>query len=318
MKFLGFYFLFFIGIIAPNSRALGAVHGMDNRAEADLIELMETNPSLSEEQGQMLMNAHSATAITVASFILKQRQDGTFTTIDTEGLGETLEKSQGICPGAKFAHQIVLPGCSGFLVGPDLIVTAGHCVDKEHLSQAVWIFGYDKKYSFDTHPIFQPTQIYTVKEVIAWALENPNDNKSGMDFSLVRLDRPVEGISPLKIRKFGKVEIGDPLAIIGYPNGLTAKISAEAKVLDNSDPNLFKSNLDIFNGNSGSPVINLDTGLVEGILTRGPSWGDYEMTGEPDPNNDGHVCSKVVVFPENEGTSWSSYISQVADLIPQN
>jgi len=56
---------------------------------------------------------------------------------------------------------------------------------------------------------------------------------------------------------------------IGYPSGLPIKITLNGKVIDNSNQYYFLADLDTYCGNSGSPVFNMETDSVEGILVHG-------------------------------------------------
>ena len=46
-------------------------------------------------------------------------------------------------------------------------------------------------------------------------------------------------------------------------------MAAGANIRKSVHRNFFVANLDTYAGNSGSPVFNTDTGLIEGILVRG-------------------------------------------------
>jgi hypothetical protein len=47
------------------------------------------------------------------------------------------------------------------------------------------------------------------------------------------------------------------------------KYDAGAIVTENTEPTFFQANVDTYQGNSGSPVVNLDSSLLEGLLVRG-------------------------------------------------
>ncbi len=65
--------------------------------------------------------------------------------------------------------------------------------------------------------------------------------------------------------------------MIGHPTGIPTKVAGGAFVRDNSNDKFFVANLDTFGGNSGSAVVNSETGVVEGILVRGEN--DYVTEG---------------------------------------
>jgi len=87
------------------------------------------------------------------------------------------------------------------------------------------------------------------------------------------------------------------IAVIGHPSGIPLKIASNAVVLRNEvDAPYFVTNLDTFGSNSGSPVINMDTYQVEGILVRGMT--DYILSGDGS-------CVQVNRCPESGGADCS-------------
>lgn len=164
-----------------------------------------------------------------------------------------------------FSHELAVGECTGFLVGEDLLVTAGHCVSyKFKCSGYHWVFGITDSSSKTKEITVKNDNIYKCKEVIAMQ----NDGRNFIDYALIKLDRKVAYKEPLKIRKDGLADLNDDVFIIGHPNGISLKISDAAYVRKLADF-YFETNLDSFFGNSGSPVINERTGLVEGVLVNG-------------------------------------------------
>jgi V8-like Glu-specific endopeptidase len=181
--------------------------------------------------------------------------------------GGTLEGS-GICSDAKFAKQITPANCSGFLVGEDLLVTAGHCISSESKCRSYkWVFDFAVEQAGDAEGSFKlpSSQVYGCKEIV----EQEYGYGTSDDYALIRLDRKVTDRDPLEVRTSGKVKTGTDLLVIGHPTGLPSKVAGGAWVRDNSNKLYFSSNLDTFGGNSGSAVFDAATGVVEGILVRG-------------------------------------------------
>lgn len=174
---------------------------------------------------------------------------------------------RGICASEKFADQETVSSCSGFLVAPNILVTAGHCVRTDwDCKGKKWVFGFSLKDSMSGQIKVSKDDVYSCESILSRSLNR--DKK--IDFAVIKLDRKVEGRAPLKIRTEGSVELGDPLVLIGNPTGLPTKVADDAYVrASKNDENFFQANTDSFSGNSGSAVFNAQTGEVEGILVRG-------------------------------------------------
>ncbi len=195
----------------------------------------------------------------------------------TEGRNDTYEieysplTKRNVCQDEKFADQGTPAICSGFLVAPDIIVTAGHCVDNESFcNDYYWVFDYALTSAGDNHySTANKENVYKCKKIYAQEL----NNTTMMDFGIVILDRPVTNRNYLSINTNKRIEDRTPIVVIGHPSGLPTKIAGGARVRDNSNDIFFSANLDTFGGNSGSAIFNEKTGDVVGILVRGEN--DY-------------------------------------------
>ena len=172
-----------------------------------------------------------------------------------------------VCSDEKFLNMPLVSSCSAFLVAPDLIMTAGHCLkDKYDCKKQSWVFDYDDSKNFsppEGHITFKMKDSVYCQELLAHVV-NPK-----ADYALIKINRPILDRQPLALRREGKVGVKDSLVVIGHPLGMPKKISTNISIRENLKPTLFKTNADTFSGNSGSPVINAKTGLVEGVLIRG-------------------------------------------------
>ncbi len=188
-----------------------------------------------------------------------------------------------LCDDEKFGELPVPASCSGFLVGPDLLLTAGHCVrDKYSCARNRWVFGFEAGKTS-----LPKADIYNCKQV----LEQMENSGNRMDFALVQLDRPVKERKPLRLKSEGTVNCKEELMVAGHPYGLPLIYARDGYAqCDSIKKDIFYASLDSFAGNSGSPVINLQNGMVEGILVTGKE--DYELDSKSH-------CYRPVKFTAN-------------------
>ncbi|RPA76937.1 trypsin-like serine protease [Ascobolus immersus RN42] len=211
--------------------------------------------------------------------------------------GRTVVPPQDFGPGGKY-RSIVKLFCrfenqpesdkrqilgTGWLIRPDLLVTAGHCVYdwNKNLGRAVEIkayIGYSgrDKYKSDDVQFRRGAKVVTSP---GWLSSKLNKNN---DLALVRLDKPFTGITPIKYLNTPLVGAAQ-LGVVGYPADLS-KESTEEKGAEmyemfatvafdrnRSDLNMLDYPISTYGGQSGSPVLAITKdGLVSvGIHTYG-------------------------------------------------
>ena len=177
-----------------------------------------------------------------------------------------------LCPEENFSNQPTLSSCTGVLVEPDLVLTAGHCLPTTNYCDLYYfVFNYRQTQAGLTKSTFTQSEVYECKEL----LTAPQDSATGIDYALVRLKRPVQlaEAKPVERRSEGVIAVDEPLVMMGHPMGLPLKIAGGAKVRS-VESTYFVANLDSFGGNSGSPIYNQNTKKLEGILVRGET--DFE------------------------------------------
>lgn len=177
-----------------------------------------------------------------------------------------------VCPTEPFAHQPSAAVCSAFLIGPQHLATAAHCVEGISCSDLTFVFDYRQDEGlggasplrFDDDLVFGCSSIQVSKDSM------------DLDLAVVRLDRPTKDRPILEVGSVADVALGRPLVLIGYPTGLPQKIAVGGSVLAVSGPlHELRADVDAFAGNSGSPVLDLHTRKVLGVLTMGETDYDY-------------------------------------------
>lgn len=261
-----------VSVSASDEYQSKAIYGADDR-----LDVFQSPDPLMRELARSV-----ATQVSVKDVIEKPEWEYRLKT-------STLAKN-GLCQTERFAHQPLVGDCTGFLIAPDKMVTAGHCITSTNQCAGMyWVFDF-AYYNGITEDefVFNETQIAQCRAVI----ERVKNAETGVDYAVMLLDRKMVGRTPFKVRKEGKVNDDAILTIIGHPNGIPAKIASGAEIRDNKDPNFFVTNTDSFVGNSGSPVVDSRTGIVEGVLVRGES--DYVSVKE-------RGCMVPLVFDNDKG-----------------
>jgi V8-like Glu-specific endopeptidase len=232
-----------------------------------------------------------------------------FTTNPNGGVDLDLSSLEEMfCTDQKFVKDPSMAyACTGFLVGPDLIATAGHCMvntgesrnEKETYCEAYsWMFGYQKDILGNTKTKGLPKEnLYRCKEIIYAVKE---EKAPFRDFALVRLDREVLDRKPLKLKK--EIKVNEPVTMLGHPLGFPLVYSFDAKILTNdTDRQSFITNLDAFEGNSGSPVFNNKEEVV-GILIGGtPSQSYFESSKGCNQYNVCDQNGENCLYPDSDG-----------------
>lgn len=178
----------------------------------------------------------------------------------------------GLCKDEPFFSQPNGAMCSGFLVGPDLLATAGHCISELDCASQSFVFNY-KMGGPGLNPVaVAADDVYSCSKVVARELTKDQD------YALIQLDRPVVGHTIAKLSQ-APARQGDSIILIGHPAGLPTKIAGGASVRKD-ETGYFVANTDSYGGNSGSAVFSAVTGEVVGILVRGEEDFKYEMAGQ--------------------------------------
>jgi len=214
-----------------------------------------------------------------------------------------------LCPEERFRDQPAPGMATGFLVAPQIMATVGHVVSRAGTGapSEVVVFDFVMADANTAAVTVRPEQLYTMEKVLAY-------NDGVPDWALVQLDRPVTDRTPLRLRRQGRLadDVND-LLVIGHPLGLPRKYSSGGRVLANSLPAFFETDLDVNAGSSGSPVLRRATLEVEGILFSGNE--DFI----PSAAYRG-LCDCSLICPDEQGRcdgwEWITRAAYFSPLVP--
>jgi len=219
-----------------------------------------------------------------------------FFTLKVKNFGETFN----LCNEEPFREQPVLASYffTGFLVKENVVATAGHCVDENNVNNLRFFFGYKLSNSLSKVISVPKENIYKGEKI----LRRMVDPKTGEDWALVKMDRKVKGQPTAKLSK-NTICPNQSIYVLGYPLGLPMKY-APGSTVHAVYEKYFSADLDVYSGNSGSPVFNSDTHEVIGIVVRGDGR-DFRWTGKgwisviysnPDKLHREPQCTRVSQF----------------------
>ncbi|MCY0986499.1 serine protease [Nannocystis sp. ILAH1] len=174
--------------------------------------------------------------------------------------------SLNLCPSERFFDQECGARATAVLVAPQLVATSAHVLVRAKGAEDLhFVFGFHARWDGSTITELPASDVYQGYEVVGMHL----DEERGIDWAVVRLNRAVKGRLPAVIRRKGRIEDQRGVYVIGHPCGLPAKFADDARVRENDDVALFSADLDTYAQNSGSPVFDAETDVLEGLLRGG-------------------------------------------------
>lgn len=271
--------IYFLGLLILNLKAqivvgTDAIYGTDDRQVVS-----KNSPSLIKELSKSI-------GLVVDNSLI-ERQNFAFSTLDkTSNVGDVYP-SLNICSNEKFSILKSAEGaCTGFLISPDTFVSAGHCfVNAADCSSKSIIFDdyeantkNDKTYAFNKN-------IFKCKSVISSVTEYDHF----IDYSIIKIENTQR--MPLKIsKKF--LDAKTKVFMIGHPLGYGLIYSRPSIITENIKGNpYFKTTLDSFKGNSGSPVFDSRTNEVVGMMVFG--MDDFVF-------DENRSCNKLAIYDPNK------------------
>lgn len=206
---------------------------------------------------------------------------------------ESYAKYYGVCSDERFVKQPVPAYCSAFLISKNRVATAGHCVETfSDCEKFYFVFGFQSNRKDSVETTFPANQVFECKKVVGTS-KDP-------DVAVIELDREVTQVTPLVLATKEPKEDAK-VALTGFPHGLPLKLHTGGMVQKNNDyasEDYFEAFITNFKGNSGSPVINESTGMVEGVLTVG--FGEWDDSVDPLTKE---KCSRPAIRTKQDSTA---------------
>lgn len=177
-------------------------------------------------------------------------------------------QEQKLCPDQKYLKQPSMrKNCTGILVAPDKLLTAGNCLTEHYCWNDLyyWMFDYNLKEEGAFSQKRPKKNFYKCKEVI----KRVYDPAKEQSFALIRLNKKVKGVKPVKINFDSMLTQDEAVLVMGHMRGLPLKIDKSAKIILNHNKDYFiNSDLPGFYTKGGG-VFNAKTLELEGILVHG-------------------------------------------------
>ncbi|KAF6227395.1 hypothetical protein HO133_008839 [Letharia lupina] len=238
-----------------------------------------------------------------AAFSLDMKNESSESVIG-DGDERVLVDKMHFAPGGKYRSIVKLfvhyefqkPGSwamgTGWLIKPDVLVTAGHCsYDWSHkLGRATEVKAY---IGYDGHQAEKDpnVQFRHVKRIVTTEGWVTTKGQKSFDVSFMQVDKPFTGITPLRFEETpsqGKIVLG----VVGYPGDLTDKQTGEKGAhmyemflptdfdLSTQADTMLEYQIDTFGGNSGSPVLRQHDLVSIGAHVYGGSFNSASVIGK--------------------------------------
>jgi V8-like Glu-specific endopeptidase len=221
---------------------------------------------VSIKSSPLIKKLSQSIAIIVNNEDLTKINSSTFKINKKSEIGDAPD-SLNICKSEKFSSNLTINGCTGFLIGDKILVSAGHCFMSDSDCQSKSIIFDDLIINEKTNSVISlKKNIFKCSKVIS----SEFDFDAKKDFSIIELDRSTKRSYLSLNNNQENLKLNDSVFMIGHPLGNALMYSKNSAVTENElNSTIFKSAINSFEGNSGSPVFNATTNKVEGILVYG-------------------------------------------------
>eukprot|EP00299_Pterocystis_sp_00344_P015372 c7671_g1_i1.p1 GENE.c7671_g1_i1~~c7671_g1_i1.p1 ORF type:complete len:786 (+),score=182.74 c7671_g1_i1:63-2420(+) len=217
------------------------------------------------------LTRNSVVALIAAPIADPKDEDGNHYAIWEE---VALGPAYDVCDDSAYAEQPTAAFCSGTYLGDGLVLTAGHCITS-HSGCCDTRFVFNYFYSGPNEPnVITDDDVYYCVDYYSTLTTSVTSLR---DHAIIKLDRIPNRISSAVVSTYpGPVGATDLLSIIGFPNGVPAKILTDFIATD-TRLDYFVGYPDTFTCNSGSGVFD-SVGQIVGVHARGNT--DFVSDGD--------------------------------------
>jgi hypothetical protein len=181
-------------------------------------------------------------------------------------------------------------GYSAYLLGPAALLTCWHGWEQAAAEPQFAVFDYALRGDGTPPTELPPGRVYPLSP---YPLARPGgaggaDLCDG-DWVILALERPVDHLADVPLPATATPRLGDAVYALGHPRGLPLKLADNATVRE-TDGGTFRTDLDTYVGNSGSPVFCARTHALLGIVAEAQKGeGDFE----PSPTLRCYVSNRI-------------------------
>jgi hypothetical protein len=217
----------------------------------------------------------------------------------------------GWCPGERFYDQLSLAACSGILLAPDLVLTAGHCIP-EGIGCSGLVYVADYHYDMDGGaPAIGMLDSARCESIVVERVDSVLVPE-GFDYAVVQLSGPLAGRDLPQFREQAP-RLGESVFAVGASAGLPAKITFGSVVnVASLSLGYFDFTGDVFAGGSGSGVYD-EGGALLGHHVRGGR--DYEVTEQG--CLEARVVSEGDAGTSEQGNPIAPIVKSVCEIQPE-
>jgi secreted trypsin-like serine protease len=178
-------------------------------------------------------------------------------------LGTSLVDELGLRRTEDSVVKVRVPSgtCSGALVDPAVVLTALHCVNEGVHARDVLV-------AFEPDGV--PLTTRRARTIVVPRCAHTYEG--GGDIAALVLDGRVDGIPPMRVRRARPPVIGEVWLAMGYGPSDRVHVHASGTVTSVSDT-ASRINAQAEHGDSGGPAVDLRTGELVGVVSRGNALG---------------------------------------------